>query len=509
MLSYLIKSFRGGFSDETDKGIEGSYKYGHGLDIHKRADTLTAEQAMATILGESSGVFADGVGVYGVLGTTQTGIMQFMVPASNGTTYCFGSTGSIFSRSGDGIWTFAYNDENGAIKGAAEWKLSSGVNYLFWATNTSVARKELGGAEITADSGTGRWTDVSADYKTTLEPAEWHTMENVAGQINIVNGNYLATIDYSGSFNAQALNIIPGNIIQCIEERDDYVILGSKRKDQSEKGHIWSWLTTALNYVQKKKIPVKGVNALIYSELPLCQGGNNGELFLSDFVNATPLAELPDGSGQVNPGGVTIDNDLAAFGFYGTDYPGIWRYGRRMKNRPQAFDYGYRLVKTIAGSSISTIAAVAMIDGTMLASWGTTDGSTSEYGVDAVSSTTKVTAVYEALEFTNNSPHTTKYFDSVKLTLAPMPASTSVAVKYKVNKATTGGDSSANAGFKYAVTGSGATTFGITDATEAEFMVSQEGRVYEGGVELIPSGNDSAEVLSIITNFNEQTKQHG
>lgn len=492
MIPYIISSFRGGVSDESDKGIAGSYKYGHALDIHKRDDTLTAEQAMQTVE------------------ETMTDMVNFFVPASDGTTYCFGSTGSIWARASgtDNAWNFVYGDENGRITGAAEWKLSDGNNYLFWATATSIARVLMNGS-LPVPWGAGV---AAQNYKTTLESAgdtDWHTMENASGNLMIVNGNYVATIDYIGNFNASAMNVRPGNILKCIEERDDYAVFGSTRKDQSEKGHIWSWTISADNYVQKKKIPVKGVNVLLYTELPLLQGGNNGELFLSDFVNATPLAVLPDGAGQVNPGGATIDNDLGAFGFYGTSYPGIWRYGRRMKNRPHVLDYGYRLAKSVAGSSVGTIGAVAMINGELLTSWVTQDGSTLDYGVDSSSSTTKANAVYEGLEFTNNSPDSTKYIDSVKLITSPMPASTSVAVKYKMNKATAGGDSSANAGFKYAVTGSGATTFGITDATEAEFKVSQEGRVYEVGVELFPSSNNSPEVLCIVTYFNEQTKNHG
>ena len=34
MPNYRIKSFRGGISDEEDKGIKGSFKFGQGLDIH-------------------------------------------------------------------------------------------------------------------------------------------------------------------------------------------------------------------------------------------------------------------------------------------------------------------------------------------------------------------------------------------------------------------------------------------------------------------------------------------
>ena len=34
MIPYIIKSFRGGVSDESNKGVAGAYKFGYGLDIH-------------------------------------------------------------------------------------------------------------------------------------------------------------------------------------------------------------------------------------------------------------------------------------------------------------------------------------------------------------------------------------------------------------------------------------------------------------------------------------------
>ena len=49
MIPYIIKSFRGGISDESDKGIAGSYKYGYNLDIHAKDDTLSCGSTMATI----------------------------------------------------------------------------------------------------------------------------------------------------------------------------------------------------------------------------------------------------------------------------------------------------------------------------------------------------------------------------------------------------------------------------------------------------------------------------
>lgn len=501
MADYVIKSFRGGISDEDDKGIAGSFKYGYSIDIHKRKDSLSAKQTMATILASGS------------TGTTLTAPFNVFVPASDGTTYAFGATGSVFAQSGDGTWTFVYNDENGEIRGAAEWEHDDGVNYLYWATATSLARKRLIGADTTPDTALpslvreARWTDVVANYKTDLNNVKYHTMQNASGQLAIANGESLASVEFDGDYTSADLNIRPGNLIKALEERDDFTILGSFREDGSEEGHIWSWLTTATNYIQKKKIPIKGVNALISTELMLLQGGSNGELFFSDFTNTVPLLANP-GGGEVNPNGVSIDNDLAVFGFFNSDYPGIWGYGRRARNRNMAFSQEYRLAPTIAGSTVSTIGAIAMINNTLLASWGTSETDSSVYGVDSVSSTTKAFAVYEGLEFDAGEPQLKKYFDTVKLTMIPLPSGTSVAVKFRLDHASTGGDSSAGAGFKYAITGGSATSFAVADATEAEFRISEDAQIIEIGVELTPSENLTPEIISISTSVDPEQK-HG
>lgn len=491
-IPYIIKSYRAGVSEETDKGVAGSFKYGYGLDIHKRLDSLTSKQAMATILGS------------GATGTTLTGIFKWFVQGMDGTTYCFGANGSIFTRDGDGVWTFVYNDENGDIRGATDWKQSDGSYYLYWATATSLARKPLQGSPPSVDTSLpslvreARWTDVTADYKTTLNDVPWHTMKMASGQVAIANGESLGSIEFDGDFVASSLNIRPGNLIKAIEERDDYTILGSERQDNSEEGHLWSWLTTATNYIQKKRIPIQGVNALLSTEFSLLQGGDDGEIFLADFNTPVPLITIP-GGGKADPGGVSIENDLASFGIYGGSYPGIWSYGRRQKNRPFALNYDYRLAGTVAGSTISTISAVAVIDGLLMASWGATEGSTNDYGVDMVSSTTKATAVYEGLEFNAKAPQTKKFFESIKLTMTPLPNGTSIAVKYKIDHETN---------WHYAISEGGATTFSTANAVEAEFKITEDGQIYEVGVELNPSSNSTPEILAIIT-WVEPEQDHG
>lgn len=481
MIPYLKDAYRAGISDESTRGVKGSFKNGHSLDLHKRRDSLSCNYAMKTIGSSASA-------------TPINDLIRFTVNAKDGTTYCFGSLGSIYAIAGnpaDPVITGLRQDENGEIKGAGEWQLADTNNYLVWATNTCVARRLLNGNADDWGAGT-----VTQDYKTNLDPSAYHPIKNAAGNLCIGNGNFIATIDYTGNYNNATVNLRPGNIVKCLEERDDYVLIGSERVDESEEGHIWSWVVTALNWVQKKKIPVKGINALVDTERLLLQGGRDGELFYSDFQNTAPLNSVPKG-GQCNSQ-VSIYNDLSLFGIYGHDDCGLYSYGRKMINRPFAFNYEFKLAPTVAGNTVKEIGAVWTSSSAVFASWKV-EGTTTEYGVDMISSSTRATARFEGLEFTGGQPHLKKSYLTEKVVMEPLPAGCSVNVLYKPSRQETGGSSSAGAGWKYAKVADGVgTTYSVEGSTEAEFIINDNAKVFEIGVEMTPSGLLTPEITAMV-----------
>lgn len=492
-IPYVIRSARGGISDEADKGLAGSFRHGYSLDIHGRDDVLRAGSAVATILDAATGETGAGSSSRG---TTLNSDFVVFVPSFDGSTYCFGRTGSVFAMSPDGFWTNVYNDDEG-ITGAGEFGLSDGAYYLFWGKSTSVARRQMGGTfDAARDSGRALWTNATQVWKTEKiqSTAVWHTMRNASGSLMIGNADGLAVVDFNGNFDPLKMSVRPGNVINTLEERDDYVILGSERQDEGEEGHLWAWIVTALNYIQKKRIPVLGVNALITAEFPLLQGGLQGEIFPADFENSMPIARL-DGGGRVTPGGVTVHEDLAAFGFYGGTYPGIWTYGRAHKNRAPVLNYQYRLESTVDGSTVSTIGAVQVVGGVLLTSWGTTDESTSEYGVDAVSSTSRANALYEGLEFDKGAAWDERMANTVHVTCSPLISGTSFSIKYKADKESV---------WRSVVFAGGGTTFSTADATEAIGTMGKPAHILEIGVELNASGASTPELHEIAVYLSDQ-----
>jgi hypothetical protein len=491
MIPYKLLSFRGGISDENTRGIKGSYKYSYGLDIHKKRDSLSCNWAMLNI-GKS---------------TVVKDLIRYYITARDGSTYAFGNMGSVYAISGnpkDPVVSGVYNDENGEIRGAAEWKQDDGNNYLYWATATSLARTTLNG------SPPSTWPAGMAiqNYRTNLDDYPYHPMKNAVGDLCIGNGNFLATVDYDGTWDNAAMNLRPGNIIKCLEERDDYVIIGSERVDTAEEGYLWSWTPTARNWIQKRKVPVKGVNSLIDTELILLQGGKNGELFYSDFVNKAPLNSMPNELGQTNPMGVAIYKNLALFGIYGAgDQTGIYSLGRRSQNRPMAFNQEFR----VGGeNTIAEIGAVWVASSAVYASYQA-NGSATYYGIDMVSTSTRAKARYEGLEFTGENPHLKKTLKTLKTTMEKLPAGCGVSILYKTDRATTSGDGSGSQGpgWRYAtVSGGMSTTYSTTNSDEAEFIINDTGKTFEIGVELTPSGSSTPEVTGLIGYFGDEAEDH-
>ena len=456
---YINKTFRGGISDEEDKGIKGSFKFGKCLDIHKKLDSLSCQQAMKK---ES--------------GTTVTDLILFMVPASDGNSYHFGNSGKIYKRTPEGNWSLVYTDSNGRIRGATEYN-----GYMYWATETKLARKPFPGASD--------WSDVNNSWQN-LNSAEWHTMIAgpatagvQGGHLFICNGDKVAMVDGTGTFTPEVVKLTPDVVAKCLIDNDTDLIIGTVKKDNAQEGYLFAWNTLVMNWKKRKRIPAKGINALVVSEIIINQAGDNGEIFFTNLVNQLPIISFP-GGGKVNPGGVTTKGNLALFGVYGGEYPGIYSYGRTAKNRVFTLNFEYALTP----ATIDEIGAIKMINGDLLASWK----SGSNYGVDVIDYNNKALAIYESLDFGTESSYMDKFFEHIRITTKPLPSGTSIKMKYRLDKK---GD------WVLAKLGNGSEAFDQEGETEAIFNIGAEGRIYEVRAELYPNGNNSPEILSINTYF--------
>jgi hypothetical protein len=309
-------------------------------------------------------------------------------------------------------------------------------------------------------------------------------MRQVGGANYIANGSWLAMCGYDDSWTNEALDLIPGNSIKTLVERNGRAVLGT----------------------YKTGYPNKGVNAMIDCEYPLAQIGDNGEIYYADFTNSMPIKKFP-GGGRVNPGGVSNEVDqinifdweqtalswvdkqtlgnMSLWGVFGAteDYNGVYTYGRKNKEQPFTLNLEYAL-------EVDEIGAVANVEGTTIISYR--DGST--YGVKAVDDTTKAVGEYESLEFRApiKKAESITNWKHVEVFMESLPAGTSIEMFYKMNKATE---------WTRAYLANGEAAYSTTGGKKAVFRIGEEGDIVEYKLLLTPTSNTSPTVLRVRVYF--------
>ena len=456
MKSYTFKSFRGGISDYENKGIEGSFKFGKGLNIRKRIDSLSCNYALKHVSNFSP-----------------TGLVRFIVPTRvSNAVYFLASDGKIYEKT-SGDPTLKYTDADGDILGAAVWYDNSGNTYLYWATSTKLHRKAL--------PGLSDWTDVDATgtFPKTLTASSYHTMKVINGALVICNLNYLAYVGYDNSFSASALNLIPGYVAKTLLERKKFAMVGCVRDDQIDESAVFSWDTDSNTWNDKQIYPVNGVNAMIDTDLPLMQLGSNGAIFLNDMTNLLPLFTIPTG-GKVDPDACTSDNGLALFGVYGntSGYSGVYSYGHKQRNHPVVLNLEYPI-------TCDQIGSVSRVGTDMYVSYKVG----SSYYVDQIDTTALQTAEYYSLDLMPDHKFQQRpVWSGCVLTTAALPASCKIEVWYKLDK---------NGNFIQAKLEGGATQFTTTGAMEAVFLFAEPAKIVELYAKLIPSGTSTPEIYKM------------
>jgi hypothetical protein len=218
------------------------------------------------------------------------------------------------------------------ISGAAEWINDSSEHYLYFASGTYLYRKPLPGASD--------WSDVESFGS--LEDVDWHTMKVADGALMICNGSMLAMVGWDESYTTEAVVVYPDELTKTIIERQNLVVIGTYKNNSSEKGALYTWEQSALNFIQRKEIPSGAINGIVDTELTLMQAGDKGGIFYSDLINSVAITAIP-GEGEVNPGGVDVDDGLGLFGMFGGDNPGVYSLGRNRKNAPFVLNLDYPL----------------------------------------------------------------------------------------------------------------------------------------------------------------------
>lgn len=347
---YNLTSFVGGISDFTDKGIAGSGQWSSGLNIRSGDDALVCQQALVQ---ESEGVFED--------------LILWFVPAPDGNCYGFGDQGRIYKRDSGGNWSKVYTEPEGKIRGAAlSYRYVSTNTYqpfLFWATETSLHRKQI--------PGQANWSDVDAagtgtgeTYpKTNLLPAEWHYMKVAQQFLLIGNANLLAGVaieDGSYSNEVNGVPLPPSLQITTFTNRGNNEIAAMcSTAKVDEQACIYDIDMTSVDWLSRTNMSFARVDSSIDGEFFLIFA--EGKIWYSDLYNKQPICALPSGA-TVKPGGTTIRDNVALFavsnavrthGDTQITANGIYGYGRNKNAGTPVLNLEYPMITDELGGLVN------------------------------------------------------------------------------------------------------------------------------------------------------------
>lgn len=481
-MRYIIKNFGGGISDVEDYGIRGAFNFGKNLNIRKRKDTLSCNQALTNETAPVTGFDA---------------LIDWFVPSSDGNLYGFCRNGDILKRTSNGTWTLEYTDANGAILGAWEWGISNGKNYMFWATATRLNAKEIPGNATWSVDVNATITVGAINYtypKTDLTSSTNHMMLGMGGGIGglvINNDGKLALVGYDGSYTNEILTFTPGQKAKTLLQRGNNAVVGTISKNQLYKSSLFTWdghdTEEVFGWDDVKPLPIKDIVGMIDTEVPLMVD-NKGQVFYSDFgydTNGMPVFTFPD-NGVVSPGGVTNDDYVALFGVWGNgDKSGIYSYGRRWKNASLVPNLEYAI-------EADEIGAIIKLGDDLIVSYELD----SAYYVSHIDTSNKAVGVWESLDLPKPIKYPFQKTPTWKAVIVQLeeglPSGASISCKYKMNR---------ESDWKVANTRDGNTTFATAGGKEAVFLVGDYGESARLQLTLTPSGNNDPEVRQIEWEF--------
>lgn len=486
MKSFLIQSFTQ-LSDFEDKGARGAFKFGRGLDVRRRRDTLKAGQALS-----------DDLATGGLMNSPVVDVCFDKALNS----YWGLENGRILKRTSGGTWSLPYTDVEGDLRGIGIWGNDQGEEGIYWATPTKLHRKPLpGNATWSVDLDANAGSPAQTYPKTNLTDTPNHLMKPVGGAFYINNGDSIAFVGYDESYTNNALQLLPDNLATVLLDEGLYAIIGANLGSEKEESWLYTWDSIATAYNDRVQLPFKDVNAIVKGEVTVVQFGSGGELYFVGDAGRIPIRAFP-GGGQVKPAGVDVDGGLLLFGVYGNDesrQSGVYTFGRKNKNSDFALNLEYPLV-------CDAIHAVKKVGSDILIAYELD----SAYGVKIVDTANKIaSATYESLDLKlPPSLGETPTIHQIVLDMTPLPSGCSVEVWRRVDKQESadgedyeGTSTGLNDGWYQCSTQEGTGTHDDENAVEAVFNVGDKGKILEVRVVLNCSGNNSPEILRVMPYF--------
>lgn len=464
-----IENWSGGLSDSPLLGIKGSFAEGVGIDIHSQPGVLGVNQRL---IKDSGSIITE--------------LCKNAVNASDESSYWFSSSsGKIWKRTKEGVWSLAHTNTKGACLGACEWE-----DYLYYATETSLGR-------FGPLSGTAEWSD---EWNTGLTSASYHPMAVQGLYLIIGNGSDIATVDDVGTFTPIGtpditFSSLPSNQkIRTIRKFGADVLIGTYSTNNSPAMLI-RWDTVSPTFLgDPPDIPQTTIQTIISEgTYAYIIAGEFGQIYYYDGNIAIPYKQIPGNYAsnkylKVNPEAVCDFRGKTTFGVSNgsgdSTLQGVYSLGQKDKNYPIALNLDYVISQN--KTSGVEIGAMIVIDRDIYVAWK--EGT--NYGVDKIDWNNKYNGAYYKPLVIRGDRFKNKVFKDFVITYKSKPQGTDLTLDYYKNY------------------GSSSESISLRDDADNNKMIGEKdipAGALQPKITFKAEGNNAPEIENFYIGFEEET----
>lgn len=232
-----------------------------------------------------------------------TSLPTCSVVASNGDTFL--GAGTKIIKISSGVESVVHTSTQGAVLGLGEHQ-----GYIYYATATKLGRQTVSNA-----SSETPWSSHNDSWATFTNQKAYKPMLWVNQILCIGDGNYVAIVDESGVFNANALDILERDVITSFLNTKDRLTMGTFVNEAVHQARGYIWDTYSPSWDDSDEVQERGVNMFfIINGYWYAQIGQIGNIYQWTGARFVLYSRLRDGSNTVttgiNPYGSTTVNGL-------------------------------------------------------------------------------------------------------------------------------------------------------------------------------------------------------
>jgi hypothetical protein len=350
--------------------------------------------------------------------------------------------GSDIWESTNGVdFSLFLTNSKGQILSLAAWN-----GYIFYPSDADIGRVPVGNAASKDD-------DFFAAADGVVDDNNYHPMVVQGGTLKIGNGRYVASVDESFAFTAQALKLPIGYTVKTMEVFNDYLFVGANEGQasagiSSSKATVFEWrgILPATGSALPDAIytlNTQGIHALVSNGTDLYAfPGNTGAAWVFTGAGFVKLLDVFPDQTALRPGISIIEifpNSVAPF-------EGSLLYSGQFNNQHGVYQikdgrFTQALVPSFVtpgelSSNVRQTAFLrsAFLDNIYLSTWkANTFPAASEYFFQSMSTNRQNNAMMRTLWHRIGTDRF-KRFGGIRLNLKPMPANTAVSIAYRTGR---------------------------------------------------------------------------